>query len=247
MMTKQITKSAIIFLILFLNSSCHKIFKDFKNNNKGKKVRFVSLEGKSRDIDLRTPPQNVEILNEQGRLSNRVINPPKQGLNQKNQISENKYATNSAQQELERTLSLPTDNSRRLPNNNRRQSTEIVAQNAGNKPDSAIVEELKLEEQPEVILSLKKSKTDKIKQEKTVSSGIYVQTGSFRNESGAKTQLRKISKLPFVNNIKIQNAYVKGKKYYRVLVGPFNNKKTAKLETINLKNKGHKSIIVKIR
>jgi cell division protein FtsN len=73
-------------------------------------------------------------------------------------------------------------------------------------------------------------------------SGIFVQTGAFSTLGNAEKSALKMQKF---SKTQIEESEVQGKKFYRVLLGPFSNKTKAKQMVSKIKGTGHDAIIVR--
>jgi cell division protein FtsN len=73
-----------------------------------------------------------------------------------------------------------------------------------------------------------------------------VQVGSFTQKNHAQKELTKVKKKADKSSkIEISQAIVNEQTYYRVLIGPFVNKKKAEIMVKKLAKKGQKSIIIR--
>lgn len=245
----------IIVLLLFL-TSCYN-FKEFSKNKQNQKIRLVDLQGKSRPIELKTPPQNLTALNKQGNLTINKINSQPAQKYQKQNFSQNKYA-NLPQNELEKTLAMPTKNNVITSNppikykeTEEKKSNNI---NAFNKQEvlKEVEYDLAKVKEPKLLNNNKKnnitSKKLSVATSNIVKKGYYAQAGSFSNEIYAKKHLEKLRKIaPKSTKFNIQKAKINKKQYYRVLVGPYNYKNSAKSMVNLLKKKKQSSILIKVK
>ncbi len=259
--TKMTKVSHKIFFIitLILTSSCD-VFKDFRTDNEKPKVRFVDLDGNPHAVQLKTPSQNIDALSKQGNLTEQKLITQPEAKVSSTPMSQNKYA--KADSALSQTLAMPTDISQTAPNP---ESTSLEA-----VENQEVEEEIEYDLTDEGEAVVKKSaqkriaQTDRniskpskaaleknapvVKSESGVKKGIYVQAGSFNSEIHAQNHLKKIKKLVTKSTkLNIQSAEVNETIYHRVLVGPFANKKAANSMISKLKQKGQKSILIKVK
>lgn len=245
-----------VFKITLLVTLCSLIF---SCNTDNKQVRFVNLQGNPGQLHLTTPSENLSALSRQGRASEAAISREKQYKSQAKpakQYSVNKYASNqqnnyikpnpSTKQakknpELLYTVDMPTDEKKSTV-----KSTNITSKNIYIEQNKKQIEK-KRTSKPRIISEIKiPAKTSAT--EYSVASGLYVQAGSFRNIDVANSQLKKIKKITNnPSNVQIQQATVKNKKYYRIVIGPITKKNTAKIIRNNLKKRGQSSILIKVK
>jgi cell division protein FtsN len=125
---------------------------------------------------------------------------------------------------------------------------------AGEDPNKTIEYDLaKTEEEkaPATKITEKKSRKSALKNNKkaatasartsTKTKGFFVQVGSFANKANADQTLEKMQSF---HEGQIESG-TKEKIIYRVLLGPFNNKKEASEILAKITNSGHEAIIVK--
>ena len=82
----------------------------------------------------------------------------------------------------------------------------------------------------------------KVSKIKNATHGIFVQSGSFSSIDNANQNLRKVS---VFHKAMVEESLSGDKKSYRVLIGPFSNKKQAQIMIRRLSKSGQKSFLVK--
>ena len=224
------TKSFTLFIILISVTSCSQI----STNKQESQIRFVDLQGNSRNIRLSTPSENTKALTKQGKISRVKV------LQEKNYqkvapqalpLSYNKYGENNKEQldqpkkpvknsSLLYTMNLPTEENNqkgiKKPTLKKSQDNEqeykltkkpVRVQNASTYSRPRVISETKF---PAKESDKNHSNSSKLQ------GGTYVQVGSFTVMDHAKKHLNKIQKLTNnLKNINIQSAKVKKRNYYR--------------------------------
>ncbi len=232
----------LIIILPFLIFSCE-IFKDFRKDYQEPKVRFVDLQGNPRPINLKTPAQNIEALNQQGSLIDRKLESQPPIEVEKKQKIENKYAAQNEMSELESTLTAPTSTNQAnddLKNISAVENEEIVEKIEYDlAKDEVKIEEPKATEKTE-------TKEVKRQKQKNIGAGYFVQVGSFTDKTHAEKHLAKVKKtVPTSTKFTIQDAVVNQQNYHRVLIGPYKTRKSANMMISKLKEKKHKAILIK--
>jgi len=221
----------IIFFTIFFISCVPK-------NEQQTKIRIVDLEGKSRPIATKVPELNAQALASQGTLSQ----------SQKN-------ITNSAPQEnlTPNPASNSTDPKPNLPLANPQQDIKNPDGGATaikEDPNKAIEYDLA---QTEITPTEKPIKNKNAVTKKRLKTGaksssaeakkgeFFAQVGYFSNESNADQTL---AKMKIFHEGKIETG-TGAKTSYRVLLGPFANKKQASAMVHKIVNSGHEAIVVR--
>ena len=247
-------KSLLIALIsLTIFTSC---------NQNNREVRFVNLQGTPGQLQLTTPSENLSALSRQGRASEAALNREKKYRNQATPAKKynvNKYAAKAPSGNFTTpnpTTKIPKENPEllytvKMPVEDKRQTTKSTNSQTSSKniyiekeiPDNS----KRGPSSPRVISEIKIPAKSSYKKSK-ITSGLYVQAGSFRSKNVANSHLEKIKKITNnPANVKIQEAVVKNKQYFRVVIGPITKKSTANIISKNLKEKGQNSILIKVK
>ncbi len=248
------------FLIAFIALSLTSCSSTQNNSSdKNTKIRIVDLKGKPHSVKMRTPELNVQALADQGNLTEDKLETIEQKTpTSQQEIIRNKYAGTSVEA-LQDTMQTPVApevekisapiiaTTKTNPPPQESETAGVVA----SKKNKTIEYELNIDEEDNSIKqkSAKSPKAPKIKDEKPVSptknrKEFFVQTGSFSIMQHAKNSAQEIEQAT-KKTMKIEEAAIGEKIVYRVLNGPFANKKQA-LKTIQtFENAGFKAIIIK--
>lgn len=254
----KISKIAKFFILATFLANIFSCSQDIFTRNQQSQIRFVDLQGNHRKIRLNTPTENAIALTKQGKITEEKLveeeNYKKQKLKEEKTLSYNKYSNPEEEQnpaeksnELVYTMNLPTEkNDQQNIQKSQEQEFEITkkqSQNTDPSPKSETKSGVR------VISETKIPANESTNTQSTdLKKGRYVQAGSFTTMRHAKQHLDKIKNLTNnPKNVNIQSAKVRNKNYYRVVIGPITQKKTANLIINDLKKKGQNSIIIKIR
>ncbi len=250
---KNIKSLSIALISLTIFTSCH------QNN---REVRFVNLQGTPGQLQLTTPSENLRALSRQGRASEAALNREKQYRNQTTPAKKynvNKYAVETPSNNFTTpnpTTKIPSENPEllytvKMPVEEKGQTAK--SENSQISSKNIYIEKeipnnnIKKPSNPRVISEIRIPAKSSYNESEIV-SGLYVQAGSFRSKNVAKSHLEKIKKITNnPSNVKIQEAIVKNKQYFRVVIGPITKKSTANIISKNLKEKGQNSILIKVK
>lgn len=239
----------LLFTILTILAGCNR-------TPQSTQMRIVDLQGNPHNVQMRTPELNMKALAAQGNLTEEQIKaqPRKADEISPAPIASNKYASSnfagSSSEALQNTLQLSTDPQR--PNYNPTANegevveVDILTANEGasNNKNSTIEYSLGENKKP-VAASLEQQK-DKDSSVSKKQKGLFVQTGSFAVLQHAKLSLQKVKKFSDKKSkARIEEALSNNQTVYRVLIGPFSNKKSAKITLKKLEKSGHKAIIIR--
>lgn len=225
-------KKIIACIAILTISSCG-YFKDFKKNELPPKVRFVNMQGESKNLDLKTPAQNYEMLAKQGNVTTHT-QPPAQ-IPAKT-IAQNKYAQITPENSLQKTLAMPTD-----------KSQAAIKEAHQKNQTKTLIKEIQYDLGKEEEKIKPKPKKQQIIYKKSRKK-LYVQAGSFRTIYKARQQKNIIKKIVKKQaKVSIKNAKVKGRTYHRIVIGPYKSRKSAKLMVKKLKKHSQNAILVKFR
>lgn len=256
--SKNFIRNFILILAISL-SSCS--LPDYFKGDQTPKIRIVDLQGKSHSVKTKFPRLNVQALANQAQLSSNSVQNSLQDINEA-QNQSNLEQNDPVNNALEQTLQTPQEpiasrNPRGLEpavnekavsnfakNIDKRQEVEYDLANDQQNIEIIEIEPEdlsdKIKDKPKKVVK-KKSKAKSLKTVNNYSrqKGWFVQVGSFSSSSNAKNSLRKMSKFHdgYVEKIKRQ------KTLYRVLLGPFSSKKTAKKLLSKVKKSGHDAVL----
>ena len=215
---------SILFLLL---CSCSFDFNNFKNKIFPKKeegepeIRIVDINGNYRAIKKQVPILNSKLIQQQ----QQQLNTSTQNINQNSEST--RIVTQEEIDNFHQDLG---------------RSTEPLAQNPNNLKEEQVEYDLGQEEkieEPREIQKIYKTPTEKS------SKGIFVQIGSFVSKSGANDVLNKGKKFSdgFVKEVKGKNRTIN-----KVLLGPTENKNSARILLKKARNNGFKdAFITKIK
>ncbi len=244
---------------------------------KKSKIRFVDLQGNPKKITLNTPFENVTALTRQGRVSEKKIverdNYKKQTVESR-KLSYNKYGNDSNNNSVSNSRfnntagNANSNQSPMLQSNQQRQNRELLYTATSSAPtNKAKANNLYLDPKPkleqkkvafdnqpskannsEIIISETKVPAKSYDGNSDLKKGMYVQAGSFTNINHAKKHVAKVKRITNnPRNVNIQSTKIRNKKYYRVVIGPITQKRTADLIIKDLKQRNQNSIVIKIK
>jgi cell division protein FtsN len=236
----------ILLLISSLIAAC-------ASQNQEPQVRFVNLQGKSRNLDMRYPEKNLEVLNkkppsEQESYSQAVVNSVDEMVVNAG-VAKNKDAQNSTQEIISYDLA-----QNRVAPEFAVKKTETVEFDLASEQEEK--EGLQVSEKEETkikqvfitndIKKLKNSpeKTSSKNKEKSVkrSGNYFVQVGAFSRDASAKEQLAALKKYDSGLVKKVNS----GKKtLYKSWLGPYASKAEANKMASKIKANGRAAIVVK--
>ncbi|MBL6664979.1 MAG: SPOR domain-containing protein [Rickettsiales bacterium] len=257
-MRSVITQIFIIFL-LFSLTSCE------NNKDAPVKLRVVSLQGKAKPVDIKTPDLNIKALKEQGGSYSRSHYVETAPINNRansqeyynNSFYENKYNAPSSQKintseqevvyrnEFNNDAATSSQNVRYILDSKKSNQDEnpIIVQNNSNAPKINKTIEFDLSDAKSE--STRKEKKPVKKQvEKINSSGYFVQVGAFKSKKNADKSLNYMRK--FHNGVVKNNVATSGIKY-KVILGPFAKRSSAQTLYNTIKKSGHDALIIKTR
>jgi cell division protein FtsN len=218
-------------------------------------IRIVDLQGKSRAVHTQVPELNLQAMYMQG-MSTQASGPSNNSAQAKNSaeipqqnLTQNNNDFGKTIQQVFQPIS-QKQNQQVAANNN-----VVTTAGAVQNPDQTVQYDLSesdqapaMEEKLPAKKSAKKILTSKKSSKKTVAAasatkGIFVQVGSFSVLYNAKQSLASMQK--FHSGI-VET--VEGEKpIYRVLLGPFSNKKAANQMVAKITNSGREAIVVRNR
>lgn len=259
-MKNLIAKISIIFLIFGITSCISK-------KDEPVKLRVVSLQGKAKPVDIKTPDLNVKALQEQGRSystrSRYVETPPidSKSTNQEyysNSFYENKYNRPAVDdvKNQEQEIVYRNDFNKDAPSSNevkyildsgqshQGKNPIIVQSNSEGKnyqfaPKAEGTVEFDLAEAKDDKKSapVKKKAVVKESKKKTNTTGYFVQVGAFTNKANANKSLNYMKKF-HKGMVQYQ------KPNYKVILGPFSKRSSAQNLYNEIKQSGHDALII---
>lgn len=166
--------------------------------------------------------QNVELNN----IDNKAVSEPKSTNVQAAAVAESGDKSDQGSKRFDFT-SEQSNQSNQLANN-----SLLINANSGKKSFKFGGSKVKASQETE----------QKIIKVKNNTHGIFVQTGVFSSASRADHNLHQVSAF---HKGEVEEVAADGKKLYKVLIGPFANKKQAQIVIKKLSKSGQKSFIVK--
>jgi len=233
------------------------------------KIRVVSLQGKAKPVDVKTPDLNIKALREQGRARSPYIEIPQarsRGANNyQNSFYENKYNNPAAKpdpskeqevvyrNEFDKKTASDSDGVKYiLDSNNYQSSNPIIIQNNSNKttletaPDNSKTVEIDLSTPTGGSKVTKKYKTKSVakrRAQKVSKKGYFVQVGAFKSKKNANRSLAYMKKF---NKGFVKNSGAKSGIKYKVVLGPFSKRSSAQSLYKKVKDSGHDALITKL-
>lgn len=249
-MKKIFCKNFVIFFSLILVSCAAK-------NDQQAQIRIVDLHGKSRAVHTQVPELNLQAMYMQG------MSPKPSGPSNNPNVAEN-YSENSAAVSQQNPPQNNNDFGKTIQQTfqpiTQKQNQQVAANNnvvttagALQDQDQTVQYDLSESDQTPVVEEklptkkhAKKITASNKSSKKTVAAasatkGIFVQVGSFSVLYNAKQSLASMQKFHggIVETIEGE------KPIYRVLLGPFSNKKAANQMVAKITNSGHEAIVVR--
>ena len=207
-------------------------------------IRIVDLQGKSRAVHTQVPELNLQAMYMQGMATQASSSPNNSAQAQNSQQNNDDFGKT-----IQQTFQSTTQKQNQQVANNNVVTTAGAVQN----PDQTVQYDLTESDQTPAVeekLPAKKSakkisasnkSAKKIVAAASLTKGIFVQVGSFSVLYNAKQSLASMQK--FHGGI-VET--VEGEKpIYRVLLGPFPNKKKANQLVAKITNSGHEAIVVR--
>lgn len=225
-------KIFVIFLILTFTSCVTK-------EDEQTKIRIVDLQGKPHSVSTRVPELNAQAMASQGKMSEQNL--------------ETKPQQNLAQNSTPDYGIAPIEAAKKTPQNSVENKLDdtMLAGGVAKEPVieydlSEVKEAQKTPEKKltkkEKLAAAKAKKSAKAESATSAKSGkFFVQVGSFASISNANQTLAAMQKF---HKGKVET--VEGDKtIYRVLLGPFANRKAANAKVKEITDSGHDAILVR--
>lgn len=257
---------------IFITLLAVNMFSCVNNKNEPVKIRVVSLQGKAKPVNIKTPDLNIKALNDQGRARSNYVEmvPEKNNKvnnygDRKNSFYENKYNRPSTQsgvlkeQEVVYRNDFDKQSTQKadkvkyiLDSNNHQGKNPIIIQNNSNlnsiesAPDNNKTVEIDLSSGGSIdkqqLTKRTQSKVKKAKSKNVLKEGYFVQVGAFRNKKNANRSLAYMKKFN-KGFVKFSNSQSKIK--YKVVLGPFPKRSAAQSVYKEIKQSGHDALIIK--